>query len=80
MGFKGLVFTDALDMKGVSNNLDVCARALMAGIDMLLAPRNLKRELEGVLKAVKEGKLTEEEITEKCRKVLIYMYALGLYQ
>lgn len=80
MGFKGLVLTDALEMKGVSNNLDVCARALMAGNDMLLAPRNLKRELEGVLKAVKEGKLTEEEITEKCRKVLIYKYALGLYQ
>ena len=80
LGFKGLVFTDALEMKGVSNNLDVCARALMAGNDMLLAPRNLKRELDGVLNAIKKGLLTEEQITEKCRKVLTFKYALGLYK
>lgn len=80
LGFKGLVFTDALEMKGVSNNLDVCARALMAGNDMLLAPRNLKRELDGVLNAIKKGWLTEEQITEKCRKVLTFKYALGLYE
>jgi len=80
MGFEGLVFTDALEMKGVSNNADVCAQALMAGNDMLLAPRNLKRELDGVLRAVREGRLTEETITEKCRKVLTFKYALGLHQ
>ena len=79
-GFKGLVFTDALEMKGISNNANVCAQALMAGNDMLLAPRNLKRELDGVLNAVKTGKLTEEQITEKCRKVLMFKYALGLCQ
>ncbi len=78
MGFQGLVFTDALEMKGVSNNLDVCARALIAGNDMLLAPRNLKRELDGVMNAIKKGLLTEEQITEKCRKVLTFKYALGL--
>lgn len=79
-GFEGLVFTDALEMKGISNNTDVCAQALMAGNDLLLAPRNLKRELDGVLKAVKAGDLTEEQITEKCRKVLTFKYALGLHQ
>ena len=78
--FKGLAFTDALEMKGVSNNLNVCAQALMAGNDMLLPPRNLKREMDGVLLAVKEGKLTEEYLTEKCRKVLTFKYALGLYE
>ena len=79
-GFKGLVFTDALEMKGISNNLNVCAQALMAGNDMLLAPRNLKRELDGVLNAVKTGQLTEEQITEKCRKVLTFKYVLGLHR
>ena len=77
-GFKGLVFTDALEMKGVSNNNNVAAQALMAGNDMLLVPRNLKRELDGVLNAVKAGQITEEEITERCRKVLTFKYALGL--
>ena len=79
-GFKGIAFTDALEMKGVSNNLNVCAQALMAGNDMLLPPRNLKREMDGVLAAVKAGKLTEEYLTEKCRKVLTFKYALGLHE
>ena len=78
LGFRGLVFTDALEMKGVSQNENLCAKALKAGNDLLLAPRNLKRELNGVLEAVKNGQLSEEEITEKCRKVLTYKYALGL--
>ena len=78
LGYKGLVFTDALEMKGISNNKDVSAQALIAGCDLLLVPRNLKRELQGVLNAVKSGALTEEQITEKCRKVLTYKYALGL--
>lgn len=78
--FSGLVFTDALEMKGISSNPYVSAQALEAGNDMVLAPRNLKRELDGVLKAVKEGKITEEDINEKCRKVLTYKYAFGLYR
>ena len=78
-GFKGMIFTDALEMKGVSNNQNVCAQALMAGNDMVLAPRNLKRELDAVLVAVKNGQLTEESITERCRKVLTFKYALGLH-
>ena len=80
LGFQGLVFTDALEMKGISGHEDVCAKALIAGNDLLLAPRNLKKSMAGVLEAVKSGKLTEKEITERCRKVLTYKYALGLSQ
>ena len=78
LGFSGLVFTDALEMKGISQNSDICTKALLAGNDMLLVPRNLKREMGNVLNAVKKGLLTEQLITEKCRKVLQYKYILGL--
>lgn len=76
--FKGLIFTDALAMKSVSSTRDVCALALKAGNDMVLAPRAIKKELEGVLQAVKKGEIPEESIYMKCRKVLMYKYALGL--
>lgn len=76
--FKGLVFTDALAMKGVSNNGMLCLKALKAGNDLLLVPRRIKEELDAVLDAVKHGELTEQEIEAKCRKVLTYKYALGL--
>lgn len=76
--FRGLVFTDALVMKGVSGNGSICLKALKAGNDLLLVPRGLKEEVAAVLAAVKRNELTEQEITEKCRKVLTYKYALGL--
>ena len=78
LAFKGLIFTDALAMKGVAGNGNVCLEALKAGNDMVLAPRNLKEEVSAVLKAVDKGELNKEDIEKKCRKVLIYKYVLGL--
>ena len=79
MKFQGLVFTDALAMKGVSTtDQTVCLQALKAGHDLLLVPRRIKEEVDAVLDAVKSGELTEAEIEAKCRKVLTYKYALGL--
>lgn len=77
--FSGLVFTDALEMKGITQGFsDASAQALIAGNDLLLPSANLKQELDGVMKAIRSGKLSEADITEKCRKVLTYKYALGL--
>ena len=39
--------------------------------DMLLVPRNLKKSLESVMRAVKSGKLTEDVITENAGKCLL---------
>lgn len=76
--FKGLVFTDALAMKGVQGGGSVCLRALKAGNDLLLVPRRIKEEVEAVLQAVKRGELSEADLSARCRKVLAYKYALGL--
>ncbi|ADV42274.1 glycoside hydrolase family 3 N-terminal domain-containing protein [Bacteroides helcogenes] len=76
--FQGLIFTDALAMKGVSDNSTVCLQALKAGNDLLLVPRRIKEEVEAILDAVKRRELKESDIEEKCRKVLMYKYALGL--
>ena len=78
LAFKGLIFTDALAMRGVSGNGNVSLQALQAGNDMVLAPRNLKEEMPAVLAAVEKGELSREDIESKCRKVLTYKYALGL--
>lgn len=78
LGFKGLVFTDALAMKGVQGEGSVCLRALQAGNDLLLVPRRIKEEVEAVVHAVRHGQLSREDIDRRCRKVLTYKYALGL--
>ncbi|MCD8310670.1 MAG: serine hydrolase [Prevotellaceae bacterium] len=76
--FQGLIFTDALSMKGVAGHSSLCLAALQAGNDLLLVPQNIQAEMAAVIKAVKEGDLEEKTIDERCRKVLTYKYVLGL--
>lgn len=79
LGFDGLIFTDALAMKGASregeNN---CVSALLAGADVLLGSGSPSADLAAVEKAVASGKVTETLINERCRKMLQYKYMLGL--
>ena len=74
MGFKGLKFTDGLNMKAVSDlydpgDLDV--KALIAGNDVLLCAENVPRAVKMIKESIKEGIISEDEINEKCRKILI---------
>ncbi|MBV5312513.1 MAG: serine hydrolase [Prolixibacteraceae bacterium] len=81
LGFKGLVITDAMNMKGVSNiysSSESAVKALKAGNDMVEIVPRLDRAIEGVKLAVKSGELTVEEINEKCRKILTAKHWLGL--
>jgi beta-glucosidase-like glycosyl hydrolase len=78
LGFKGLVFTDALAMKGAAGIEHPALAAIKAGNDMVLASRNLEEEMEVVIQSVKKGELSEEVIDRKCRKVLTYKYVLGV--
>lgn len=78
LGFSGLIFTDGLQMKGVSQEDNYCVRALLAGNDILLGPLNTVKEYESVKKAIQDNVLSEELINEKCKKVLAYKYILGV--
>ncbi|MDO5570928.1 MAG: glycoside hydrolase family 3 N-terminal domain-containing protein [Bacteroidales bacterium] len=80
LGFTGLVFTDGLAMKGVSQENEHCVRALLAGNDILLGPINLEEQVLSVRKAVSDGRIPLNLIEEKCYKVLKYKYILGLYK
>lgn len=81
LGFDGLCFTDALNMKGVTRNSEpgeVEVRALLAGNDVLLFPENPEKAIERIRQAVRENVLAEELITEKCRKILLTKYKFVL--
>ena len=78
LGFSGLIFTDGLQMKGVSGEDNYAVRALQAGNDILLGPVSVEKEFNAVKKAVEDGVLTEEQIEAKCKKVLAYKYILGI--
>lgn len=78
LGFKGLVFTDALAMKGASVKENNCVAALRAGADVLLGSSAPVSDIEAVMQAIKSGKLKQKDVDERCRKVLEYKYRLGL--
>lgn len=81
LGFNGLVITDAMNMKGVSNmysSAESSVKALKAGNDMIEIVPRLELAIEAVKQAVKNGELMVTEIDEKCRKILAVKKWLGL--
>ncbi|GIM49664.1 glycoside hydrolase family 3 N-terminal domain-containing protein [Capnocytophaga stomatis] len=83
MGFEGLVYTDALGMKGVSEYLpvgEVEVAAFLAGNDILLMPENLVKGFESIKKAYQSKKITEERLAYSVKKILMAKYKVGLYK
>lgn len=81
MGYSGLVFTDALEMKGVSDyyrNGQAAVEALRAGDDVLLLPLNVENCIDAIKQAIAEHKLSWEKINKKVKKVLMAKYKAGL--
>ena len=81
MKYKGLVFTDALNMKGVSKYYkpgEVDLKALMAGNDVLLFPENVPVAVNKIKQAIAAGQLTQDEVDQHVRKILHTKYWAGL--
>ncbi|MEQ8323261.1 MAG: glycoside hydrolase family 3 N-terminal domain-containing protein [Vicingaceae bacterium] len=79
--FEGLIFTDALNMKGVSARFkpgEVDLMALKAGNDVLLFPEDVPKAVNEIVGAVKEGEISEEEITAHCLRILRSKEWVGL--
>ncbi len=73
LGFRGLVFTDALNMKGVANAEkpgEIELRAILAGNDVMLFPQDPIKAIERIRMAVDSGELDRAVIDHKCLKVL----------
>lgn len=79
MGFEGLIFTDALTMKGaVVNGRNTAVEALKAGADVCETVVNAPADIDAIMAAIKSGELTQDDIDSRCRRVLRYKYLLGL--
>lgn len=82
LGYKGLTFTDALEMKGVSKYFpagEAAVQALIAGNDMLCLPENVPAAIEAIEEAIKKKRLKWHDIDDKVKKILVSKYNLGLH-
>jgi len=81
LGFEGIVVTDALTMKAISDlysSEETTVLALEAGADMLLMPVSLSDAVKGIKAAVDSGRLTMERIDQSVRRILLAKYKYGL--
>lgn len=82
MGFQGLIFTDALNMKGVSNYTtpgEVDLAAFKAGNDVLLISENVPRAISLIVESYDKGEITEERLEHSVKKILMAKYKVGLH-
>lgn len=74
LGFKGLVISDALNMKAVADKYgktDVVVKAFEAGCDILLFPESVSDAITAIKQKVNKGEISKKEIDERCMKILL---------
>ncbi|MBE9488962.1 MAG: glycoside hydrolase family 3 C-terminal domain-containing protein [Bacteroidetes bacterium] len=81
LGFKGLVFTDALNMKGAANYKkpgDVDLEAFKAGNDVLLFTENAPKAISLIIDAYNNNEISEERLAHSVKKILAAKFKTGL--
>lgn len=83
LGYKGLIMTDAMGMKGITSKYgaeEAAILAIEAGNDIILAPEEQGKVLEVIEKAVIDGRLSEERIEQSVERILKAKQWLGLFE
>jgi beta-N-acetylhexosaminidase len=72
-GFKGIVITDALEMGGIAQGFSVAeasVRAVKAGADVLLMPRDPSAAIDAVVAAIRRGEIDRKQIQASVHRLL----------
>lgn len=76
--YKGLVITDALNMRSLTNNYsdkEIYTMAINAGVDLLLMPNGSKNAIKYIKEAIDDEEIDINTINESVRKILTYKYS-----
>ena len=83
LGFDGIIVTDALTMKGVSENMEsaeIALAAYKAGVDILLKPGDIIASIDRLEEAMNSGECDIEELNERVRKTLRLKAQFGMLE
>jgi beta-N-acetylhexosaminidase len=81
LGFKGLIFTDAMNMGGITSHFSpetANVKAISAGNDIILMPYEIPKTIALIHKEIRKGNISQEDIDDKCKKILAAKYWVGL--
>ena len=82
LNFRGLAFTDALGMQGVSKFYkagESDLKALMAGNDMLLMSIDIPAAFRNIKAAIENNTFTMQQLDERVKKILMFKKWAGLF-
>jgi beta-glucosidase-like glycosyl hydrolase/CubicO group peptidase (beta-lactamase class C family) len=83
MGFDGILFTDALSMRAITDMYgdgEAAVRAVEAGADVILYPQNVRRSIDAVVAALESGRLERDRVERSVRGLLELKARLGLHR
>ncbi len=83
LGFEGIVFTDAMTMRGITDMYGIgeaSVRALEAGSDVVLSPKAVSDVIDAIEEAVETGRMSRSRLEESARRILNLKARLGLHR
>ena len=81
LGYQGLTFTDALEMQGVQKYYPggaASVESIIAGNDMLCLPGDVEQTIDKIKAAIKDKRLSWDDIDYHCRRVLLAKFNYGM--
>lgn len=83
MGFGGLIFTDAMDMRAIDRRFprgEATVRAVEAGADVILMPPSVPDAIDALMNAVQSGRIAEARIDASVERILEQKERMGLHR
>ncbi|MDX1645914.1 MAG: glycoside hydrolase family 3 N-terminal domain-containing protein, partial [Longimicrobiales bacterium] len=83
LGFDGIIFTDAMTMRGITDMYglgEAAVRAVEAGSDVILSPKAVPQAIDAVVAAVESGRLSRERLEASARRLLEAKARLRLHR
>jgi len=83
LGFDGIIFTDAMTMRGITDMYglgEASVRAIEAGSDVVLSPTAVSEAIEAIVEAVETGRVPRRRLEESARRLLELKARMGLHE
>ena len=75
LDYQNIIITDAMEMGAITQqytSAEAAVGSIMAGVDIVLGPKDFVDAYDAVVKAVEDGIITEERINQSVRRILTY--------
>ena len=73
LGYQNIIVTDGMEMGAITQqytSAEAAVGSILAGVDIVLGPRNFMEAFDAIVRAVEQGVISEERINQSVRRIL----------